>query len=75
MEWHECLASVKNIPVVFFYTVKKKRRGRRREIAIAKGYEGVLYRLVKSRKQRNTATIESNNGRKHATKTTVSNIR
>jgi hypothetical protein len=54
---HDCLVSVKQIPVVFFYTLKKEKG--EEEIVIAKGYDGILYRLVKSPKYKNTLPTES----------------
>jgi hypothetical protein len=55
MESHECLVSVKQIPVVYFFTLKDERE----EIVIAKGYDGILYCLVKSPKYNNRLPTES----------------
>jgi|SRR5215203_3281754 len=49
------LDSVKQIPVVYFFTLRDERE----EIIIAKGYDGVLCRLVKSPKYKNTLPTES----------------
>lgn len=62
---HECLASVKEIPVVFFYTLKKEKEGQ--EIVIAKGLDGVLYHLVKSINRSSSTTTTQNSTPKHDT--------
>jgi hypothetical protein len=63
-----CLASVKQqISVVYFFTLKDERG----EMVIAKGYDGSLYRLVKSLKYMNTLPTEPQQRKETPTKTTI----
>ena len=70
MEAHkDCFVGVKQIPIVYYYTLTKEDK----EIVMAKGKDGIMYRLVKFASDESIQGDKDDSNRRRVDKYLISN--